>query len=49
MKTKEYFEKALDYHKKALEIREEILGKEDIDVTTSLNNLGVVYRRKAKL
>ena len=37
------YDKALEYHLKALEIREKVLGKEHPDTAISYNNIGTVY------
>ena len=37
------YDKALEYHSKALEIREKILGLEHSDTGQSYNNMGLVY------
>ena len=38
------FDKAKDYHERALAIREKQLSPDHVDVARSYNNLGVVYR-----
>ena len=42
------YKKAEELYKKALEIRERILGEEHPDTATSYNNLGVVYARQGE-
>lgn len=38
------YTKALEYHKKALEIREKVNGRDHSDTAYSYNNLGILYR-----
>ena len=42
------YEEALPFLMKALAIREKSLGPEDLDVATSLNNLGELYREQGQ-
>ncbi|CAB4003673.1 Nephrocystin-3 [Paramuricea clavata] len=37
------FDKAMDYHQRALEIQEKYLGPNHVDVAVSYNNIGLVY------
>ena len=43
------FQKAKDYHARALDIRVKQLGPKHIDVAASYNNLGTVYRNLSDL
>ena len=40
------YDKALDYYKKALAIREKVLGTEHPDTATTYNNMAIVYKEK---
>ena len=42
------YEKALEYYKKALNIRKEKLGKEHPDTATIYNNIAVIYHNQGK-
>ena len=43
---REDYDKAMEYHLKALEIRETMLGMEHPDTATSYNNIGLVYHNQ---
>ena len=42
-------EQAKDYHQRAIEITINVLGPNHIDVATSYNNLGLVYKAMGEL
>lgn len=43
-----YYDKALEYHQKALLIREKVLGTEHPETACSYNNIGSAYREQGK-